>query len=89
MIGEMATYAASIAAAMEEQGAATREITRNVQQAAQGTEQVTHNIGSVQAGARQTSAATSQMMTAVQELARHSEGLTHEISIFLEGVKAA
>jgi methyl-accepting chemotaxis protein len=32
---------------MEEQGAATQEITRNVQQAARGTEQMTRNIAGV------------------------------------------
>ncbi|MFP5353879.1 MAG: enoyl-CoA hydratase/isomerase family protein, partial [Gemmatimonadota bacterium] len=40
----------SIAAAMEEQGAATAEIARNVQEAARGTEAVTGSIGDVQQG---------------------------------------
>ena len=63
---------------MEEQGAATQEITRNVQQAAQGTEQVTHNISGVREGAGQTSEAATQVLSAAQELSRHSEGLTQE-----------
>jgi hypothetical protein len=37
----------SIAAAMEEQGAATGEIARSVQEAARGTEHITGNIGNV------------------------------------------
>ena len=39
--------AASIASAVEEQGAATREISRSIQQAAEGTQEVSVNIGRV------------------------------------------
>jgi methyl-accepting chemotaxis protein len=38
---------ATIASAVEEQGAATQEIARNVQQAASGTKDVTSHIGGV------------------------------------------
>ena len=89
IIGEMSSYAASIAAAMEEQGAATQEITRNVQEAAKGTEQVTINISGVREGAGQTGAAASQVLSAAQELSRHSESLTREVGSFLANVKAA
>ncbi|MHB2206829.1 methyl-accepting chemotaxis protein [Methylobacterium sp. CM6257] len=89
VIADMSTYAASIAAAMEEQGAATQEITRNVQQAARGTEQVTRNIAGVREGAGQTSAAATQVLGAAQELARHTESLTQEVGTFLSSVKAA
>ena len=41
--------AASVAAAVEEQGAATQEIVRNVAQAAAGTGAVTSNIAGVAA----------------------------------------
>jgi len=89
VIADMSTYAASIAVAMEEQGAATQEITRNVQQAARGTEQVTRNITGVREGAGQTSAAAAQVLGAAQELARHTESLTQEVRTFLSSVKAA
>ena len=39
-IGRMSEIASTIASAVEEQGAATQEISRNVQQAAHGTQQV-------------------------------------------------
>ena len=39
-IGRMSEISSTIASAVEEQGAATQEISRNVQQAAQGTQQV-------------------------------------------------
>lgn len=55
-ITEMSQISVSIAAAMEEQGAATGEIARNVRR---GTEQVTGNIGHVREGAGETGAAAS------------------------------
>ena len=74
---------------MEEQGAATAEIARNVQEAARGTEAVTGSIGDVQQGAGHTGAAAAQVLGAAQELSRHSSELSLEISGFLSGVKAA
>jgi methyl-accepting chemotaxis protein len=44
-IGRMSEISSTIASAVEEQGTATQEISRNVQQAAQGTKQVTSNNG--------------------------------------------
>ncbi len=46
-IDEISGVAAAIAAAVEEQGAATREIVRNVSQAAVGTGEVTGTIAGV------------------------------------------
>jgi methyl-accepting chemotaxis protein len=74
---------------MEEQGAATAEISRNVQEAARGTEAVTGTIGEVRQGAGETGAAAAQVLSAAQELARHSASLGHEVDAFLAGVKAA
>ncbi|MBQ0819176.1 methyl-accepting chemotaxis protein, partial [Microvirga sp. HBU67558] len=74
---------------MEEQGAATAEIARNVQEAARGTEQVTGNIVGVQHAAQENGAAASQVLGVAQELARHSEDLGREVSSFLHDVKAA
>jgi methyl-accepting chemotaxis protein len=88
-ITEMSQISVSIAAAMEEQGAATAEIARNVQEAARGTEAVTGTIVDVQHGAGETGAAASQVLGAAQELARHSNDLSHEVNTFLSGVKAA
>jgi ABC-type transporter Mla subunit MlaD len=70
-ITEMSQISTSIAAAMEEQGAATAEIARNVQEAARGTEHVTGNIADVRQGAGATGAAASQVLGAAQELAQN------------------
>ena len=47
VINEINGIAAAIAAAVEQQGATTKEIARNVQQAAAGAQEVTRNIASV------------------------------------------
>jgi len=78
-----------VAAAMEEQGAATSEIVRNVTQAAQGTQAVTTDIADVRQAARETGAASDQVLSAAQELARYSTSLGQEVATFLAAVKAA
>lgn len=88
-IGRMSEIAATIASAVEEQGAATQEISRNVQQAAQGTMQVSSNIGDVQRGASETGSASSQVLSAAQSLSSDSTRLKVEVARFLNSVRAA
>ncbi|MFD0934082.1 methyl-accepting chemotaxis protein, partial [Methylobacterium trifolii] len=82
-IQEISGVATSIAAAVEEQGAATQEIVRNVSQAAVGTGEVTSNIAGVAAAAEETGAAASQVLGAASELSRQSEHLAAEVARFL------
>jgi methyl-accepting chemotaxis protein len=88
-IREINGVAASIAAAVEEQGAATQEIVRNVAQASTGTSEVTSNIASVAQASEETGAAASQVLSAASELSRQSEQLGTEVSRFLATVRAA
>ena len=88
-IGRMSEIASTIASAVEEQGAATQEISRNVQQAAQGTMQVSSNITDVQRGASETGSASSQVLSAAQSLSSDSTRLKVEVSNFLSAVRAA
>jgi methyl-accepting chemotaxis protein len=88
-IGRMSEIASTIASAVEEQGAATQEISRNVQQAAQGTTQVSANITDVQRGAGETGSASSQVLSAAQSLSRDSNRLKTEVGKFLNTVRAA
>jgi methyl-accepting chemotaxis protein len=88
-IGRMSEIASTIAAAVEEQGAATQEISRNVQQAAEGTQQVSSNITDVQRGTSETGSASSQVLSAAQSLSRDSNRLKLEVSKFLNTVRAA
>jgi methyl-accepting chemotaxis protein len=79
----------AIAAAIEEQNATTGEITRNVQQAAQGTEEVSRNVRDVNQAAEQTGAAASQVLSASGELSKQAEGLKREVETFLASIRAA
>ena len=88
-IGRMSEIAATIAAAVEEQGAATQEISRNVQQAANGTQQVSSNIADVQRGASETGSASAQVLTAAKSLSGESDRLKREVGKFLSSVRAA
>ncbi|WP_295845549.1 HAMP domain-containing methyl-accepting chemotaxis protein [Tardiphaga sp.] len=88
-IGKMSEIASTIAAAVEEQGAATQEISRNIQMAAQGTTQVSANIGDVQLGASETGSASAQVLSAAQFLSRDSARLKAEVGRFLSTVRAA
>jgi methyl-accepting chemotaxis protein len=81
--------ASTIASAIEEQGAATQEISRNVQQAAAGTHQVSSNIVDVQHGVSETGSASSQVLSAAQSLSRDSNRLKDEVGRFLDTVRAA
>jgi methyl-accepting chemotaxis protein len=88
-IGKLSEISSTIAAAVEEQGAATQEISRNVQQAAQGTARVSVNIGDVQRGAGETGSASSQVLASAQSLSVESNRLKLELGKFLDSVRAA
>jgi methyl-accepting chemotaxis protein len=88
-IGKLSEISSTIAAAVEEQGAATQEISRNVQQAAQGTQAVSSNITDVQRGATETGSASSQVLSAAQSLSGDSNRLKLELGKFLNTVRAA
>ncbi|WP_441258917.1 methyl-accepting chemotaxis protein [Bradyrhizobium sp. 521_C7_N1_3] len=88
-IARMSEISSAIAAAVEEQGAATQEISRNIQHAAQGTSEVSANIGNVQRGAGETGAASAQVHSAAQSLSQESNRLKSEVARFLESVRAA
>ncbi|MFB0487471.1 methyl-accepting chemotaxis protein [Methylobacterium sp. OAE515] len=88
-IWEISAVATRIAAAVEEQGAATQEIVRNVSQAALGAGEVTTTITEVAGAANETGAAAEQVLASVAELALHAEHLSGEVTRFLATVRAA
>jgi len=88
-IGRIAEIAAAIAAAVEQQGAATQEISRNVQEAAQGTSQVATNITDVNHGASETGSASSQVLGSARSLASESAQLKTQVAGFVDRVRAA
>ena len=88
-ISQMSGIATTIAAAVEQQGAATSEIARNVQKASDGTREVSGTITEVNAGAQQTGAASSQVLDSAKSLAVESSKLQAEVAQFLSEVRAA
>ncbi len=88
-INRISEIAATIAAAVEEQGAATQEIARNVQEAAKGTAQVAANIGDVSKGASETGSASSQVLSSAQALSSEGSRLKLEVDNFITSVRAA
>ncbi len=88
-IGRMSEISSTIAAAVEEQGAATQEISRNIQHAAEGTSQVSANISDVQRGASETGSGSSQVLSAAHSLSIESNRLKLEVGKFLGVVRAA
>jgi methyl-accepting chemotaxis protein len=88
-IERVASIAGSIAAAVQQQGAATAEIARNIQQAARGTAEVAANITEVNHGAGETGAASAQVLSAATSLLKESNRLKHEVDQFLTTVRAA
>ncbi|KKJ78657.1 hypothetical protein WH95_00780 [Kiloniella litopenaei] len=88
-IGNMDEIASAIAAAVEQQMAATQEIARNVERAANGTESVTHNINNVSNTAKESEAAANQVKQASVELSGESGKLNSYVSSFIDQVKAA
>ena len=60
-----------------------------MQQAAQGTHQVSANISDVQRGASETGSASSQVLVAAQSLSGESARLKLEVGKFLSSVRAA
>jgi methyl-accepting chemotaxis protein len=89
IIEEVHQIATSVAAAVEEQQAATQEIARNVSEAARGTQNVSESIVQVQGAATHAGSAASQVLAAAGELASNSNALSREVEGFLQGVRAA
>ncbi len=77
---------AAIAAAVEEQGAATTEISRNIQEAATGTQQAAQGIQFVTEGISKTSQTASDSLEMSTELSQQAERLSEEVESFLQQV---
>jgi methyl-accepting chemotaxis protein len=89
IIGEVNEVATAIAAAVQQQGAATQEITRSTQFAAQGTKNVSDNITGVKADADAAAAAAEDVRTASQTLETQSKNLGSQVTDFLGKIRAA
>ncbi|MDA9531663.1 methyl-accepting chemotaxis protein [Bradyrhizobium sp. CCBAU 25338] len=89
VIGEIDQIGTAIAAAIEEQGSATKEIARSVQEAARGTQEVNSNISGVQRAADDAGAAAKEVLGAAEQLSTQSRDLAGQFDRFLGEVRAA
>jgi len=79
--------ATAIAAAVEQQQAATQEIARNVHLTADGAEAVQQHIGEVGSAASATHAEADRVLAAAGTLAEQADGLRSEVGRFLDDVR--
>ena len=79
----------AIASAVEEQTAATGEISRNVQQAAHGTAEVSSNIGGGTRAAGEAGGAAAEVLRAACDLGAQSTTLTRQVDDFVQRIRAA
>lgn len=89
IIHQINEISATIAAAIEEQGAATQEIARNVQEAAKGTTEVSTNIIGVNSAVTETRSEADKVSRTAIALKDNAERLREQIDSFLSRVKAA
>jgi methyl-accepting chemotaxis protein len=88
-IREISGIATTIAAAVEEQDSATREIARSVQQAAAGTGEVSLNVAGASQAADQSRALADNVLVASGELSQHAATLFASVDTFLARLRDA
>jgi methyl-accepting chemotaxis protein len=88
-IGTINGIATTIAAAVEEQGAATHEIARTVQEAARNSRQVTTSIVGVNQAAGETGSAANHVLASAEALRGQADTLRTNIDGFIAKVRAA
>jgi methyl-accepting chemotaxis protein len=75
--------------AVQEQDATTREITRMVAQAANGTQSMSADVGEVSAAVRGAASAAAAVLGTADAVATRSHGLRTEIERFLDRLRSA
>lgn len=88
-IAELNQIGSSVAAAIEQQAAATQEITRNTLQAAKGTNEVTTIVADISQEVGATGVRASKVLDAADGLGRSATELGTEIDNFLAKIRCA
>lgn len=89
IIGRISQSSSAVASAVEQQSSATRDIARNIQQAAAGTQAVSETIAAVTKDAQRTGVTSAEMLATADALASRSTGLRHKVDGFLADIKVA
>ncbi|MDX1922551.1 MAG: methyl-accepting chemotaxis protein [Alphaproteobacteria bacterium] len=87
-IGQINQISESIAAAVEEQSASTKEIALNVRQASTGTQEVAKNIVEVSRASSESGEAAAQVLGASGELSKKSEQLRGLVEEFIAQIRS-
>jgi methyl-accepting chemotaxis protein len=88
-VDRLCEIATAVAAAIEEQTAATREISRSIMEAYKGTAQVSSNIVGVNAIATETREASDQVLTSAGQLSSEAKQLKQAVDIFVRRIRKA
>jgi methyl-accepting chemotaxis protein len=88
VILQISNVSGMIAAAVDEQGSATREIARNVQMASVGAARVGSAIADVHQGATDTGSASGQVLSSAQSLSSQASQLKLKADNFLASIRA-
>ncbi len=79
----------AIASAVEQQGVATQEIARSIQEAAHGTQLVSSNITGVNEAVGETGAAALRVLGSPKDLGGQAVALRADVTAFLSDIRAA
>ena len=88
-IVEMEGVISTVAAAVEQQDAATREISAKVEEVAAATDAMAQSMGAVRDSAEQTGESSGDVLTTSEELSKQAEKLKAAVDNFLTNVRAA
>ena len=83
IISSISESTTGVAAAIEEQSAATNEISRNINHAANGSIQISQNIGQVEQGAEDTGTSSQQVLESANALVEQAATLSAKVDEFL------
>jgi methyl-accepting chemotaxis protein len=86
-ISELSEASSSIASAIEEQSITTNDISRNMQQAAEGTQLITENLLTVNNDTMDASGAANEVLAAAEELSRQAETLSLQVQEFIQEIE--
>jgi len=89
VIREIGAISSSISAAVEQQGAATREIARNMQEAATGTQSVSSSIVDVRQSTESSEVTASMIAETSESVAVQIAALRQQVAEFLQSVQQA
>jgi methyl-accepting chemotaxis protein len=88
-INEMNRIASHVAAAVQQQRAATHHIAQSVQLAANSADEVKQTIDGVEEASAATNMEANQVLDAARRLSREADDLRAEVNQFIKGVRAA